>query len=72
LAPALDCAIGRANNRIKRLNLSGNDGPPIAIQLPDQMAPFNIKLPESKKTIRIIRLTIREVYPWNLKIKTQA
>jgi hypothetical protein len=56
-------ALFRANNRIKRLDISVNDGPPIVVQLPDQMAPFNIKLPESKEVVRTIRLTIREVYP---------
>ena len=53
----------RANNRIKKIDLSVNGAEPVAVQLPDQMDPFNIKLPESKDVVRTIRLTIREVYP---------
>jgi hypothetical protein len=56
-------ALFRANNRIKKLDLSVNGGAPVAVQLPDQMDPFDIKLPESKEVVRTIRLTIREVYP---------
>ena len=53
----------RANNRIKKLDLSVNGAPPVSVQLPDQMDPFEIKLPESKDLVRTVRLTIREVYP---------
>ena len=56
-------ALFRANNRIKKLDLSVNGGEPVAVELPDQMKPFDIKLPESKDVVRTIRLTIREVYP---------
>src|ERR1700678_578915 len=56
-------ALFRANNRIKKIDLSVNGAEPVAVQLPDQMDPFKIKLPESKDVIRTIRLTIREVYP---------
>ncbi len=53
----------RANNRIKKLDLSVNGGESMSVQLPDQMSPFDIKLPDSTQTIRTIRLTIRDVYP---------
>jgi hypothetical protein len=53
----------RANNRIKKIDLSVNGGDPVTVQLPDQMDPFNIKLPESTDVVRTIRLTIRQVYP---------
>ena len=56
-------ALFRANNRIKKIDLSVNGAEPVAVQLPDQMDPFHIKLPESKEVVRTIRLTIREVYP---------
>jgi hypothetical protein len=56
-------ALFRANNRIKKIDLSVNGAEPVAVQLPDQMDPFKIKLPESKDVVRTIRLTIREVYP---------
>jgi hypothetical protein len=56
-------ALFRANNRIKKLNLSVNGEEPVAVELPDQMEPFDIKLPKSKEVVRTIRLTIREVYP---------
>ena len=52
-----------ANNRIKKLDLSVNGGAPVTVQLPDQMDPFDIKLPETKEVVRNVRLTIREVYP---------
>jgi Domain of unknown function (DUF4424) len=52
----------RANNRIKKLDLSVNGGEPQSVELPDQMDPFDIKLPDSKEPVRTIRLTIREVY----------
>ena len=52
-----------ANNRIKKLDLSVNSGESVAVELPDQMKPFDIKLPESRDVLRTIRLTIREVYP---------
>jgi hypothetical protein len=55
-------ALFRANNRIKKLDLSVNGRTPVAVQLPDQMDPFDIKLPASKEVVRSIRLTIREVY----------
>jgi hypothetical protein len=60
---AVSDALFRANNRIKKLDLSVNGGDPITVQLPDQMDPFSIKLPETKEVVRSIRLTIREVYP---------
>jgi hypothetical protein len=56
-------ALFRANNRIKKIDLSVNGADPVTVQLPDQMDPFSIKLPESKDVVRTIRLTIREVYP---------
>jgi hypothetical protein len=56
-------ALFRANNRIKKLDLSINGAQPVTVQLPDQMDPFNIKLPDSKELVHSIRLTIREVYP---------
>jgi hypothetical protein len=56
-------ALFRANNRIKKLDLSINGSGPVSVQLPDQMDPFDIKLPETENVIRTIRLTIREVYP---------
>jgi len=56
-------ALFRANNRIKKLDLSVNGGAPVTVQLPDQMDPFDIKLPETKAVVRTIRLTVREVYP---------
>jgi Domain of unknown function (DUF4424) len=56
-------ALFRANNRIKKLDLSVNGGEPVTVELPDQMKPFDIKLPESKDVVRTMRLTIREVYP---------
>jgi hypothetical protein len=56
-------ALFRANNRIKKIDLSVNGAEPVTVELPDQMDPFDIKLPESKDVVRTIRLTIREVYP---------
>lgn len=56
-------ALFRANNRIKKLDLTINGASPISVQLPDQIDPFDIKLPPSQDVIRTIRLTIREVYP---------
>ena len=56
-------ALFRANNRIKKFDLSVNGAESVTVQLPDQMDPFDIKLPESKDVVRTIRLTIREVYP---------
>jgi hypothetical protein len=56
-------ALFRANNRIKKLDLSVNGGEPTTVQLADQMDPFDIKLPDSDQPVRTIRLTIREVYP---------
>jgi hypothetical protein len=53
----------RANSRVKKLDLSVNGGEPITVQLPDQMDPFDVKLPDSQQVVRKIRLTIREVYP---------
>ena len=53
----------RANNRIKKLDLSVNGGQPVPVQLPDRMDPFDIKLADTKQVVRTIRLTIREVYP---------
>jgi hypothetical protein len=53
----------RSNNRIKKLDLSVNNGEPQAVELPDQMDPFDIKLADSPDPVRTIRLTIREVYP---------
>jgi hypothetical protein len=53
----------RANNRIKKLDLSVNGGEPTSVQLPDQMSPFDVKLADSGQPVRTIRLTIREVYP---------
>ena len=58
-------ALFRAKNRFKRLDLSVNDGPPIVVELPDQMAPFNIKLPESKEVVLTIRFTIRRGLSWD-------
>jgi hypothetical protein len=56
-------ALFRANNRIKKIDLSVNGAEPVTVELPDQLDPFDIKLPESNDVVRTIRLTIREVYP---------
>ena len=50
----------RANNRIKKLDLSVNGGEPSSVQLPDPMSPFDIKLADSGQPVRTVRLTIRE------------
>ena len=60
---AVSEALFRANNRIKKLDLTINGAEPISVQLPDQIDPFAIKLPPSQDAVRTIRLTIREVYP---------
>lgn len=53
----------RANNRVKRFDVSVNGAQAVTLELPDQMDPFDFKLPESETVVRTIRLTIREIYP---------